>query len=242
MTVADELSEASLARMRALNVTLVPVNRLDVENWYEPRFARNWLKVRALELAQYDAVLLVDADVAVVGGVREVFALPAAFAAVLDQPGWLNQEKTAVDMFQGGVFFIRPCPATAQHMLRLVAAHPKLRFRRGNAEQEFFSWYFRHTGWTLPMEYNTMTHPSLRGNLTTGGAAPKILHYTSNKPFRGLVRGSPGHEFLCSAEQLAARAAAAGGGGGEAERGKGQKGGGGGRRRLRRQLADGPGG
>ena len=43
-------------------------------------------------------------------------------------------------MFQGGVLLLWPCPATAQHMLRLLREHPKLRFAHGNAEQDFFSW------------------------------------------------------------------------------------------------------
>jgi lipopolysaccharide biosynthesis glycosyltransferase len=197
MMVAGELPKRVLARMRALNVTLVPVEPLEVPNLYEPRFAKNWLKIRALELEQYDAVLLMDADTAVVGDVSELFSLGAPFAAALDQPGVLHQEKTVRPMFQGGVFFLRPCPAVAAHMLELLARYPKLRFAWGNAEQEFFTWYFRHTAVVLPTEYNTMTYPSLRGNLTTGGVPPRIVHFTSNKPFKGPEAGSAGHQYLC---------------------------------------------
>ena len=65
--------------------------------------------------------------------------------------------------------------------------------------------YFRHTALTLPLEYNTMTNPSLEGNLTVGGVPPKIVHFTSNKPWAGPQPGSPGHQFLCSSQELAAR-------------------------------------
>ena len=43
-------------------------------------------------------------------------------------------------MLQAGVLLLRPCPATAQHMLSLLREQPKLRFPHGNAEQDFFSW------------------------------------------------------------------------------------------------------
>lgn len=49
-------------------------------------------------------------------------------------------------LINGGVFFLRPCPAIEAHMLALLEGHPKLRFRYGCAEQDFFSWYFRYTG------------------------------------------------------------------------------------------------
>lgn len=56
------------------------------------RYGRNWLKVRALGLTQYDAVLLVDSDVAVVSaGLDAIFSLPVEFAAVWDQSKWLNR-------------------------------------------------------------------------------------------------------------------------------------------------------
>lgn len=205
MVIEGELSEHSMSVLRQLKTTIIPVNPLNIENYYESRFSKNWLKIRAWELDQYDALLLVDSDVAFAGDVQEVFDLPTPFAAVLDQPGLLHKEKIVVEIFQGGVFFIRPCPAVAQHMLELLSKYPELQFPFGNAEQEFVSWYFRYSAWLLPLEYNTMTRPSLEGNYTIGGRRPKVLHYTSNKPFTGADLNSPGHQYLCTNEELDAR-------------------------------------
>ena len=55
------------------------------------RYGRNWLKVRAPGLTQYDSLLLVDSDVAVVGPIHSLFSLPVEFAAVWDQSKWLNR-------------------------------------------------------------------------------------------------------------------------------------------------------
>ena len=50
--------------------------------------SKNWLKIRVFDLVQYDAVLLVDSDVAVVRPLQELFSLPTHFAAARDQgPG-----------------------------------------------------------------------------------------------------------------------------------------------------------
>lgn len=71
------------------------------------------------------------------------------------------------------------------------------------------SWYFRYTMMMLPMEYNTMASDSLLPdgrNLTVGGVPPALVHFTRNKPFGGPEPGKPGHQLLCSAEELAASA------------------------------------
>lgn len=96
MVVEGELDEALLARVRELGITLLPVAALEYPNSYERRYSRNWVKIRAFGLTQYDALLLVDADEAVVGDLSPLFALPAEFAAVWDQSRWLGRWKTAV--------------------------------------------------------------------------------------------------------------------------------------------------
>lgn len=55
--------------------------RLDVLR----RYGRNWLKLRPFGLTQYDAVVLVDTDVAVAGDLSPLFSLPVEFAASWDQ-------------------------------------------------------------------------------------------------------------------------------------------------------------
>ncbi len=48
------------------------------------RFGLNWLKVRLWELADFDAVLYMDSDVEVLGGLEAVFELPTDFAVAMD--------------------------------------------------------------------------------------------------------------------------------------------------------------
>ncbi|PRW57725.1 glycosyltransferase family 8 [Chlorella sorokiniana] len=206
MHVPGEVSDAGIALARALNLTLLPVEPLEFRNTYETRYGRNWLKVRALGLTQYHSVLLMDSDVAVVGDLAPLFALPTDFAAVWDQSKWLNRFRTVQQRINGGVFLLRPCAAVEAHMLQLVESHPKLRFVHGTAEQDFFGWYYRYTGTTLPMHWNCQATQCLDGNLTVGGAVPRIVHYTSQKPMKGPQPGEEGHQFLCSLRELEARA------------------------------------
>jgi lipopolysaccharide biosynthesis glycosyltransferase len=49
------------------------------------------LKLRSLSLTQYDSILLIDSDVAVVGDVTPLFSLPVEFAASWDQSRWLGK-------------------------------------------------------------------------------------------------------------------------------------------------------
>lgn len=56
----------------------------------------------------------------------------------------------------------------------------------------------------------TQTAQSLVGNLTVGGVAPVVLHFTNQKPWHGREPGRLGHQFLCSAADLRRRSVAAG--------------------------------
>ena len=44
------------------------------------------------------------------------------------------------------------------------------------------------------------------GNLTVGGRAPVVVHMLGEKPFRGPRPGQPGHQFLCSLDEVNRRA------------------------------------
>ena len=55
------------------------------------RYGSNFMKVRALGLTQYDAIILLDSDVAVAGDLSPLFSLPTEFAAVWDQPKVLGR-------------------------------------------------------------------------------------------------------------------------------------------------------
>jgi len=199
MYVPGDLGDNVMNELKLHNTTLLPVPPVtEYTNYYEPRYARNWLKLRAWSLIQYDAVLLVDSDVAIVGDISPLFTLPTSFAAAPDQSRWLNRFKTRLEKFNGGVLLLRPCPAVEQHMLQILEAYPKLRFTFGTAEQDFLTWYFRYVSMTLPLEYNAQASQSLIGNVTVGGMRPRIIHYTEHtKPWKGPVPGVPGHQYLC---------------------------------------------
>lgn len=77
-----------------------PSQKLPSTAWR--RYGRNWIKVRALGLQQYHSVLLVDADVAVLGSLAPLFAMPAEFAAVWDQSRWLNRCGCCRECFSNG--------------------------------------------------------------------------------------------------------------------------------------------
>ena len=47
-----------------------------------------------------------------------------------------------------------------------------------------------------------MASDSLVGNRTLGGRQPVVVHFTRHKPFRGPQPGRPGHQFLCSLEEV----------------------------------------
>lgn len=62
----------------------------------------------------------------------------------------------------------------------------------------------------LPLPVREQTAQSLVGNLTVGGVAPVVLHFTNQKPWHGREPGRLGHQFLCSAADLRRRSVAAG--------------------------------
>lgn len=100
------------------------------------RFSLNWVKLRAWELEEFDAVLLVDSDLTVLGDLSHIFTLPTAFAAVPDQdpvaPAWWFG---SLGKIQGGMLFIRPCRAVAQHMISMLQHDRLLHFEYEYAEQ-----------------------------------------------------------------------------------------------------------
>lgn len=68
--------------------------------------------------------------------------------------------------------------------------------------------YHRYTAATLPLQWNCQAAQCLVGGRTVGGAMPRIVHFAGRKPSAGagISPGGAGHQFLCSAEQLEARA------------------------------------
>ena len=193
------MSPITARKLEERGLKLIYVEELEYPNVYEQRFRHNWLKVQAWDLP-YDEILLVDSDTVILEDVSSLFDLPARFAAVGDQLNRLQEFKfpRSTRMLQGGVLFLRPCPAVASHMRTLLDANPVLRFSTSNAEQEFFSWYFRHEAIILPDRYNTL--PSRLD--VHNGEPPAIVHFTSNKPFASYQTADGPYRFLCTKHEI----------------------------------------
>ena len=202
--VTRSISPTMVRKLREeRGLKLLYVDELQFPNSYEPRFRYNWLKLRAWELP-YDEILLVDSDTVILEDVSALFSLPTRFAAVLDQVNWLQKFKYpgSLRIFQGGVLFLRPCPAVARHMQMLLEEDPLLWFSTSNAEQEFLSWYFQHEAFLLPERYNTLPSRLEIQKAISGSGKPVIVHYTSNKPF-GAYRSAEGpNMFLCTEAEM----------------------------------------
>ena len=198
--VTRHVSPALLLQMKQRGIVTTVVDELQYPNTFEPRFRFNWLKIRAWQLP-YDAILLVDSDVVILEDVSPLFSLPTRFAATEDQVNLIQEWKfpRGVRIVQGGVLFIRPCTAVARHMEALLGENALLQFPTGNAEQEFFSWYFRHEGIILPRRYDVLPL-SLDGLI----GPPAIVHYTSNKPFSTFWRPSGPESHLCTEGEVIA--------------------------------------
>jgi hypothetical protein len=183
-TVKGDLSAEVLQKAKAIpNVAdIIFWDEYRIENTLRQRFALNWVKLRAWEMEEYDAILMIDTDTIVLRDISSLWSLQAHFATVLDQ------DKTtaifnALGRQQGGVVFLRPCKAVATHMMHLVSTNTTLQFTQNHAEQSFLDWYFRFERWTLPIKYNAIGH-LLRnhGDTTSSGTKPVIVHYSGAKP------------------------------------------------------------
>lgn len=202
LSKGEQHNPATLAWMDRKAITRIEVEPLFYANHYNPKYGSNFIKLRTLGLTDYDAVIFVDSDVAVVGDLSPLLSLPVEFAAVWDQPKILGRWGPHLKSINSGLLLLRPCEAVMRHMIAVLDAHPKLHFSHAGAEQDFLHWYYKYTGIVLPLEYNTMASDSLVGNRTLGGRPPVVVHFTRHKPFRGPQPGRPGHQFLCSLEEV----------------------------------------
>jgi len=182
-TVRGDLSADVLEQLHAIkNVKVHYWEEFRVENKLRERFALNWVKIRAWEMDEYDAILMLDGDTLVNDVVDPLWKVPAHFATVLDQDKMVSTYN-ALGRMQGGVVLLRPCPAVAQHMMHLVSTNETLQFSKSHAEQSFFDWYFRFDRWSLPVKYNAVAgHLKENGQFTNGGTKPVIIHYSWAKP------------------------------------------------------------
>lgn len=184
-TVKGDLSDSVLRSLNALpNAKVHYWEEFRAENKFRERFALNWVKIRAWEMTEYDAILMLDGDTLVAQSLDSVWKLPAHFAAVHDQDKRVDK-YSSLGRMQGGVVFLRPCKAVAAHMMHLVSTNETLQFRSTHAEQSFFDWYFRYDRWMLPSKYNAINHLlEENGEATVAGTKPVIIHYARTKSFQ----------------------------------------------------------
>ena len=148
-TVRGDLLESTELAVGKLGARLIYWDDYKLGNRHTPRFQLNWVKVRAWEMVQYDALLMIDSDTAILENIEHLFKLPAHFAAVLDEDK-TNFVYNSLGRLQGGVILLRPCAAITKHMMEILKKHVELRFSEAHAEQSFFDWYFRYERWILP--------------------------------------------------------------------------------------------
>lgn len=123
-TVKGDLTDQSEATIRSMrDVTLVYWEELRFENYKSSRFALNWVKIRAWEMVEYDALLVVDVDAVIVGNVMPLFSLPTHFATVLDEDKDVPI-YSPLGRMQGGVMMLRPCRGIAYHMMKILRDYP----------------------------------------------------------------------------------------------------------------------
>ena len=89
-SMACKNESAPAASLRAAASLLAQGHWLETILWC-CRYTLNWLKLRAWELQEWDAIVLLDADVTVLGDLTHIFSLPTDFAAVLDNGKTLHR-------------------------------------------------------------------------------------------------------------------------------------------------------
>ena len=173
------------------------------KNDLQPRFGKNWIKLRAWGLEQYDALIMLDADAVVTGSLSHLFNLPTDFAITDYQgPHWKFNS--------GGFVFLRPCKAVLDHMLDLLDTDPELRFADSLAEQSFLNWYFKYTAVKLPMSYNANFEWLVKtGGKTAGGDEALFVHFADEKPFE-VGKDSQEAKLLCTHRKASAGASKSG--------------------------------
>ena len=192
-----DLDEAAVSQIKALNNTSYRiVQDLAYSNRLSRRFSLNWIKLRAWEMEEYDAIIMLDVDMVVKGKVTQLFSLPTDFAWAPSQgPDWHHNA--------GGFIFLRPCKAVFDHMLQLLITDKELHFSADFAEQSFLQWYMGAAATQLPPAYNTnfdFVTVSQSGAAQSMGSEspPLVIHFANVKPFTP-TKGTREWLFLCHA-------------------------------------------
>ena len=187
--VEGDLSSDTIAEIKQVAEYQL-VEDISINNTHHPRFALNWMKIRAWAMTEYDAIIMLDCDVIVLSSLEHIFQLPTDFAWTEHQgpDNWFWNS--------GGFVFLRPCKKVQDYMINLVQTHSHLQFTDFLAEQTFFRWYFKHTGIRLPMTYNANAL-QLDKNETAGGEAPKVVHFADAPKHFNAKPSDDVWQFLC---------------------------------------------
>ena len=192
-SVAGDLSNSTLEVIHGLaNVEYLEFEEYAFKNDRNARFSKNWVKLRAWGLQDYNAIIMLDVDGIVRGDLTHLFKLPTDFAWTYEQgPGGFKWNA-------GAFILLRPCKAILDHMMHLLDTEKSLRFEEADAEQDFIRWYFAHSALQLSSRYNAMYHLYAKGgHKTSGGEAALFIHFgDEEKPFE-LAEDSPEWRYMC---------------------------------------------
>ncbi|KAK9834812.1 hypothetical protein WJX81_000699 [Elliptochloris bilobata] len=186
LDAATRAEVSKLAQYRLVEDIVIPNQR--------GRYFLNWVKLRAWEWDEWDALILLDADALVRGDLTHLFSLPTNFA-------WASQNgHTGYDWNRGGVIMMRPCKETFDAMLHVVQNHEYYKFKDKLAEQDFLSWFFKYTMYDLPMRYNLNFQFLDDHGLGPGGTEVVVLHFADSGDKEQLFHAKPGSKawpYLC---------------------------------------------
>lgn len=97
------------------------------------RFQDNYTKLHVFDLAEFDRVVYLDADILPLRAIDELFNLPAAIAATHDHGRGISE------YFNAGVMSLRPDQELFQQLMDAFLRDPH---DHGCAEQDFLNWWF----------------------------------------------------------------------------------------------------
>jgi lipopolysaccharide biosynthesis glycosyltransferase len=155
------------------------------------RFANTFTKLRAFGLAEFDKIVLMDADTIVLQNIDDLFERPSIAAA----PDFLLPDR-----FNSGVMVIEPSEALfARMMEQLFSMQSYDGGDQGFLNTFFAGWYDLPSRHRLPAGYNMHQfiyqflrgHPSLLAQLER---EVKVIHYTVQKPWLAAATLAGGSE------------------------------------------------
>ena len=185
LMVTADVSAAARARLSGVGWRLHDVepvkNPTPAKQQLFPRFDTVFTKLRAWELDAFDKVVLLDADMIVLGNIDSLFERPELAAA----PDFLRP-----DSFNSGLLVLEPSRDKLDRMLRTLGDAPSYDGGDQGFLNTFFGdWYMGPGDRRLPTWFNLPNfiyqfmhgHPSLRAEVEREA---RVLHYLVQKPWQ----------------------------------------------------------